>query len=162
MAPRVLLHLYSYGDGMKEQPVGVHVISPDEFPRVAAQARLSSVVFEIMTGRTGGKKRFFGAVRRVLPLNPPLLRSASWDALSDSLFEGLRSLDSDRITILWRDAREWEEVFLEELGIAIAVLDDVARSLGNEAYTAGPPKRVDVFVTPPPGINPQTFQVGMR
>src|SRR5208282_6398864 len=34
---------------------------------------------------------FFEAVRTTLPLDPPLVGSRSWDALSDSLWEGLYS-----------------------------------------------------------------------
>src|ERR1700722_16146664 len=48
-----------------------------------------------------GRASFFDAVRATLPLDPPLLGTRSWDALSDSLWEGLRTLDTDRVLIIW-------------------------------------------------------------
>lgn len=42
-----------------------------------------------MPGDIKSKDDFFEAVRAVLPLDPPLVLNKVWDALSDSIWEGL-------------------------------------------------------------------------
>ena len=46
------------------------------------------------------KASFFNAVRRTLPLDPPLHSNRVWDALSDSFWSGLDELDDERIVIV--------------------------------------------------------------
>ena len=58
------------------------------------------LVFELPEGITD-KRAFFQAVKDTLPLNPPLDSDHRWDALSDSLWEGLGESDHDRIAIIW-------------------------------------------------------------
>jgi len=41
------------------------------------------------------------------PLSPPLGEGGSWDALSDSLFDGLMDTEGDRIAIVWPRSETW-------------------------------------------------------
>ena len=69
---------------------------------------------------------FFDAIRATFPLDPPLVGSRSWDALSDSLWEGLYAHESRRIAILWPTARTMATAALSEFETARQVLVDVA------------------------------------
>jgi len=46
------------------------------------------------------KRAFFEGVRRSLPLDPPLVGDHTWDALSDSLWNGLHGVDASAIAII--------------------------------------------------------------
>jgi barstar (barnase inhibitor) len=89
---------------------------------------------------------FFDAVRGTFPLDPPLLGSRSWDALSDSLREGLHTHPSTRIAILWPNARRMAEAAPEDFEIALSVLTDVVEDLANPQLTCGKPKELAVII----------------
>jgi hypothetical protein len=71
---------------------------------------------------------FFDAVRAVFPLAPPLVSNGSWDALSDSLFEGLSHLSERQIAIIWPRAAAQTE----DMTTALGILDDVRHALATE------------------------------
>jgi hypothetical protein len=89
---------------------------------------------------------FFDAVRATFPLDPPLLGSRSWDALSDSLWEGLHTHAAKRIAILWSGTRTMANSAPSEFEIALNVLADVASSLADPRATCEQPKEVAVLV----------------
>jgi hypothetical protein len=91
------------------------------------------------------KATFFAAARATLPL-VPALADDKWDALDDSLFEGLLELPEDRVAILWSGAKEMRAKEPDAFSAAIQVLENVARSLLDGNYTLGPPKSVLVVV----------------
>ncbi|MFB9905743.1 barstar family protein [Allokutzneria oryzae] len=103
-------------------------------------------MYVIPAGEHSGREGFFRAIDRVIRLSPPLLSARSWDAFSDSLWEGIDSLGSDRIVIIWPDSSALSDGFPEEFELALAVLDDVARMLADPGVTSGNPKRVSIFV----------------
>jgi hypothetical protein len=70
-----------------------------------------------------------------------------WQALSDSLWTGLHALDCRRIVIAWPNAGLMDERAPEDFRTALAVLQDVAESLGSEKYTVGRPKEVYVLLS---------------
>ena len=47
------------------------------------------------------KRTFFEGIRKSLPLDPPVVGDHSWDALSDSLWNGLDGVDANAIAIIW-------------------------------------------------------------
>ncbi len=51
------------------------------------------------------RETFFARARRDLPLNPPEVRW-SWDALSDSLWNGIGELGEGRVAVVWSHADE--------------------------------------------------------
>ena len=92
---------------------------------------------------------FFDAVRNTFPLDPPLIGSRSWDALSDSLWEGLRTLDATQVVIVWRDAEIMSKTHPSDYQIAVAVLEDITATLAETNATAGSTTIVTVSITQP-------------
>src|SRR5437868_10004270 len=68
------------------------------------------------------KTTFFAAARAMLPLVPAVPRD-HWDALDDSLFEGLLEHPGDRLAILWSGAGEMRERDRDAFSAAVQVLE---------------------------------------
>ena len=88
------------------------------------------------------RARFFKAVRRTLPLDPPLHSNTVWDALSDSLRSGLEELDDERIVIIWPNS--WVLAICDPWAYKIAcdVLSAVSAQLADAERTCGKVKEV--------------------
>jgi len=104
------------------------------------------VTFALPASGIIDRESFFNTIRATLPLDPPLVSSRSWDALSDSLWEGLRSISNRRIAILWPNARVMTYTASADFELALNVLEDVATSLSDPVLTSGNPKEVAVVV----------------
>src|SRR4051794_17011282 len=65
-------------------------------------------VFALPEGMTDGWAFIRGA-KTTLPLDPPLLSDDNWNALSDSLWEGLYQAGNDRLAIIWPGSQEMAE-----------------------------------------------------
>jgi hypothetical protein len=93
---------------------------------------------------------FFTAAVAHMPLDPPLSGLDEgryvWDALRDSLWEGLYNLPDPQIAILWPGAASLARAEPTAHELALSVLDQVSRSLGNREATVGEPKDVAVVV----------------
>jgi hypothetical protein len=89
---------------------------------------------------------FFDAVRATLPMDPPLMSSVSWDALSDSLWEGLFRHPARRIAILWPRATSMATSAPAELDTALGVLAQISNLLADTRATCGNPKEIAVLV----------------
>lgn len=96
------------------------------------------------------KAAFFEAVRATLPLDPPVHGDTSWDALSDSLWEGLHTRGARDVRILWPGAEAMAICARADYELAIRVVTDVIRSLGDASATSGSPTRVVFVVQGPP------------
>ena len=92
------------------------------------------------------RESFFHAIRATLPLDPPLTGSRSWDAMSDSLWEGLYALPDRQIAILWPNARLMASAASSDFQMALNVLTDVVNLLANRRATNGSPKDVSVVI----------------
>lgn len=103
-------------------------------------------VFELPRG-IDGKAAFFDAIRATLPLDPPLTAAAppNWDALADSLWSGLDTLDDARIAIFWPDAQAMADAAPHDAEIATEILDELAVSLADPETTAGSTKEVVII-----------------
>lgn len=117
----------------------------DDFTAIADTAG-PKVVIELSTAGGAGRKAFFDAVRSAVPLDPPVITERSWDALEDSLWEGLFQLPEDRIVIAWLDASRYEASFPEDHDVAISVLASVVDLLADEHATSGRPKDAEVYI----------------
>lgn len=117
-----------------------------DFTAVADSAGPDVVVIKLSTAGGSGRKAFFDAVRLTAPLDPPVVSERSWDALEDSLWEGLFQLPDRRILIAWLDASGYATEFPEDHAVAMSVLASVADLLAGELATTGRPKDVDVYV----------------
>jgi Barstar (barnase inhibitor) len=104
------------------------------------------VVLRFGVEGVGDTSTFFDAARAAFPLDPPVMSSNNWDALSDSLWEGLFRSSSSRIAIVWLNAAVMAHAAPHEFAIALEVFADLARSLGDPEMTAGSPKQVTVVV----------------
>jgi hypothetical protein len=97
----------------------------------AESGRLGLRAYVLSTGGGTGRDAFFDAVRRPLPLAPPLMSSRSWDALSDSLWEGIYSLPGNRVVILWEDGDRFKVAAPEDFEVALSILADLVRQLAD-------------------------------
>lgn len=89
---------------------------------------------------------FFDAIRATFPLDPPLMGSSAWDALSDSLWEGLYTHPARRIAILWAGTHAMAVAAEADFEIALNILADVANLLADPRATRGNTKEVAVLV----------------
>ena len=89
---------------------------------------------------------FFDAVRSTFPLDPPLVGSESWDALCDSLWEGLHAHAAQRIAILWPSTNAMASSAPSDFDLALQVLADVVTTLADPQATCGNPKQVALIV----------------
>ncbi|KUH40741.1 MULTISPECIES: barstar family protein [Streptomyces] len=103
-------------------------------------------LYQFSTEDHRGARAFFDAVRHTLPLDPPVVGSGSWDALSDSLWEGIHTLHRRRVALLWRDATAFRDGSPEDFRIAVAVLADVVETLADPTATVGRPTDVCVYI----------------
>jgi hypothetical protein len=87
-------------------------------------------------------KRQHGALVVVLSV----VGSRSWDALTDSLWEGLHALPDQRIAILWSNARTMARTAPSDFETALNMLTDVAALLADPRAAAGKPKEVALVV----------------
>ena len=94
---------------------------------------------------------FFAGVRETCPLDPPVLGSNSWEALSDSLWEGFHSCAAQRIAILWPGAAAMASSAPADFEIALDLFADLVRSLADRGSTCQPAKAVTVLVGDPGG-----------
>jgi hypothetical protein len=131
---------------MKLAP-GLHRTTPLEM--VAARREMERAGYTTFVLPAEGvidRASFFDAVRATLPLDPPLVGTRSWDALSDALWEGLHSHKARRIAIVWPGTRAMDSSARSELETALSVLADVASALSDARATLDRPKEVVVLV----------------
>lgn len=120
------------------------VLDVEETRRQAEQAGFTT--FVLPAEGVLDRASFFDAVRATFPLDPPLVGSRSWDALSDSLWEGLYAHESRRIAILWPGASAMANTASSDFETALNVLADVANLLADRQATRDNPKEVVVLV----------------
>jgi hypothetical protein len=84
----------------------------------------------VLPGHIANTDEFFDAVRATLPLDPPV-ESSNWNAVRDSLWEGLSELPDGDLAILWPESRTMADGDPRGYEVAREVLGDVARSLGD-------------------------------
>jgi hypothetical protein len=129
-------------------------IDPEQADEILQQAaRCNIPAYVISTDQRVGREAFFDAVRSSLPLDPPLMSSRSWDALSDSLWEGIRSLGANRVVVLWLDSSLFSKGAPRDFDIATSVLADVARSLADPEATRGRPVEMRIYIGRPSGYS---------
>jgi hypothetical protein len=91
------------------------------------------------------REAFFAAIRATLPLDPPVVSSHVWDALADSIWQGLSDHPAARIAILWPHSRVKAVRAPLDFEIALGVFEQVVHELSDLTATVGP-KDVAVLV----------------
>ncbi|MFJ2186326.1 barstar family protein [Streptomyces anulatus] len=126
------------------------IVSHDAVDGILGTAERQSIPTLTMSteGRVG-KQAFFASVRRSLPLDPPLEGSRSWDALSDSLWEGLHTMQVPHLILVWIDAGTAEPQDEQDFQLALWVLRDLTGSLSDADATNGEPTQLSVYVAVP-------------
>jgi hypothetical protein len=105
----------------------------ETIPAIARTARVEDAREYLLEQSVPGVEVFFQMIEASLPLDPPLdvaKGTPPWDALSDSLTNGLDSLGDVDVRIVWRRARAWMPV-ASDYAIALATMTDVARALSE-------------------------------
>ena len=126
---------------------GLNDIHSSDVDNVTKEANRDAIpVYFLSTNGRFGREAFFDAVSAVLPLDPELVGTHSWDALADSLWEGITSLESDRLVIIWQDAFIFGKDSPSEFSIALSVLEEVGRLLADRGATNGNPKEVCLYI----------------
>ena len=90
------------------------------------------------------KSSFFDAVRATLPLDPPVI--SKWDALADSLWEGLSDQPEQCILIVWPNAQLLADAAPDVYDTARSIFLQVVPELADPAATVGNPKQVSVII----------------
>ena len=108
--------------------------------------RAGFTAFVLPTKGIVDRVSFFDAVRATFPLDPLLVRSHSWDALSDSLWEGLLAHSSERIAVVWQGTGAMAASAASDFDTALNVLADVATLLGDQRATGGGSKEIVILV----------------
>ena len=125
---------------------GVHRIGKFHVESVRRQVeRDGFVAFLLPSDGIIDRQSFFESVKCLLPLDPPLLGSQNWDALSDSLWEGLYLLSAKRIAILWPNTEAMEAHSPTEFQMALGVFVQVSRALADVQATVGDPKQLAII-----------------
>jgi Barstar (barnase inhibitor) len=138
---------FGYGNAMTLLP-GINEVTPEEADAAKDEAiRTGASVFVISTAGAANRADVFDRVRASLPLDPPLVGSKSWDALADSLWGGVDSLDASVVVIIWSGASDLRRNAPEDFMIATTIFRDVASSLGKWVDTDGEPKQVCVYLS---------------
>jgi barstar (barnase inhibitor) len=119
-----------YPDSGFYRPKGADVLSV-----ISDLENLGSAVFAV-TGAPSTKAEFVAAVQESLPLDPPIHRGV-WDALADSLWEGLHQPNRDRIAIVWPYSERLRDGDPNAYDIAMLILEDLVRSLADPGSTLG-------------------------
>lgn len=90
------------------------------------------------------KQAFFDAIRNVLPLVPPVDGNSSWEALSDSLFEGLHQLPDSHIAIVWPNTSLMASSQPDDFAIATDILAYISATIPDPSLTRMPRKELSV------------------
>jgi hypothetical protein len=146
MATWVSLRSFKSGDVMefKQGLQRAGALDVEATRRQAEEAGFTTFVLPAMG--IVDRASFFDAVRATFPLDPPLQGSRSWDALSDSLWEGLYTHPARRIAILWPGTSAMATSASSDFDTALSVLAEVAILLADPQATNGSTKEVSVLV----------------
>lgn len=108
-----------------------------------------AVVFVLDLGSRPTRTDFFESVAATLPLDPPAGPGMVWDAIRDSLLDGILSLKAEDVVVYWRNAHEFMTADRQSYEIALEVLADASEALASEEATVGQPMNLRVVVNGP-------------
>ena len=92
------------------------------------------------------KQSFSDAIRSVVPLNPPIPNGpANWDALADSLFDGMLSVRGP-VILRWPNHELMAASAPNDYAVAIEIFQVLIRELASETTTVGRPTKLFVVL----------------
>lgn len=134
-----------YRDSVLKLSPGVTFVDRSEFDEIEEKVRLLELpVYRLRTDGPDYREDFFDCVRADFPQDPVLVSSRSWDALVDSVRNGLHESPEARFAILWPDSSGMREHAPEEFETAVIVLDQIAGNLADPRW--GRTRTFSVFV----------------
>ncbi|WP_329127186.1 barstar family protein [Streptomyces sp. NBC_01465] len=123
------------------------IVSHDAVPDILGSAEIQNIpALTVSTKGRVDRQAFFAAVGESLPLDPPLESSRSWDALADSLWEGLHRMRVPRLILVWTDAGSAKAEHKQDFQHALWVLRDLAEELSDARSAVGEPTELSVYV----------------
>ena len=127
--------------------LGVQKVLPNEMEAIEQRAHSQGwQIYHLHGSQIRDRETFFEAIRAGFPLNPPLMSNRSWDALSDSLWQGLFELPAHRIIISWSNS-DVMAASPDDFETAISVFQDIVDSLADPEMTMGSTKEVTVLLS---------------
>jgi hypothetical protein len=126
---------------------GVHRLSEADAVEVAREMAANGARVIFFPSNIHDKASLITGIRATAPLDPPLASETNWDALEDSLWEGLRGLPENTIVIVWPSAIQMSKNSPTEYGVAEGIFADLATSLTSSATTGGTPKELIFIIT---------------
>jgi hypothetical protein len=123
---------------------GVHDLTGSDVATLAGELREAGRKVFILPLGIADRESFFRGVRQAVPLDPPVLSDSNWDALSDSIWNGLDSLDESRVAIVWPESQTMAQVAPDDYVVAQEILANITKSLASAKATVGRPKDVIV------------------
>ena len=89
---------------------------------------------------------FIRAASTAIPIDPPLVGMASWDAFSDSAWGGLEGAGDAKVAVVWADASRLKRESPADFRLALDVLVDLVELLADGAATGGGRVSLSVWV----------------
>jgi hypothetical protein len=133
-------------NGLDIKQPGFHTLAPKRAGQVIEKLTAAGWHVYVLPGKHAvDRTSFLRAVSSSLPLDPPLVLHRSWDAMKDSLWEGLLESEPKNIAIVWERSDVLQRQSPRDFEIAVAVFTRVADTLRDERVTGGPTKRVTVL-----------------
>jgi hypothetical protein len=77
---------------------------------------------------------FVVSIREVLPLDPPIARGV-WDAVKDSLWEGLDQLNVEKVAIVWPESKRMRQSEGDGYSRAVDLFTLLVFELADRKYT---------------------------
>jgi hypothetical protein len=124
---------------------GVHHRTDAPLDQIVAALQAGDWPLYVLPGAPTDKEGFVAAVRDVLPLDPPV-QSAHWDALSDSLWEGIHELRVEKVAIVWPDSDRMRRANGEDYTTAVEILTDLVFGLADPKFTVDHVTRLLVYL----------------
>lgn len=132
-------------------PPGLYKMASAQVTELLDQLDPSDSSVFMLSGNIDSVQALFASIWESIPLDPPLLSDRSWDALSDSLWEGLRQLNCGKVVVLWPNSERLAMSSPEAYEVAIDILSDIPLTPFDAVTTSGVPKHVVFVLTVDPG-----------
>lgn len=127
-----------------ELKLGINFIKENEIAIVRQNAEQKK--YKVYDINASCKHTIFENIKSKLPLDPPLVSNHVWDALLDSLFEGLSLEKSDEFLLICHETHEYKINHPSDYVIFLDVLKSVSDGLFDSENTAGNPKNLYIIM----------------
>ena len=98
-----------------------------------------------LPGAPESKDGFIASIKSVLPLDPTI-QLGNWDAMSDSLWEGLHLLNAEKVAVVWPESDRLRRGDPDAYSIALDIFDSLVFGLADLRYTVDHVTRVLVLL----------------